>query len=121
MIEPTIVGRRVKSAWHRIRGVIVEWEPLGASPCDALVRNDDDGRMVWCPSRDLEPDDGWGPLPSRAEAQARSRDEITAHLEWSRAQLIAEWHRPWPGAEFGKTLIGQSIDNALAELKGESK
>lgn len=111
-----MVGRRVKSDFFRMRGTAIKWEPLGASMTDVLVR-EDDGRECWYGSHDLQPDDEWGPLPSRADAQERARVQTIAQLEAIRAQLIAEWHRPWPGAEFGKALIGQSIDGALKELK----
>ena len=42
---------------------------------------------------------------------------LVAALEAMRAKLISEWYQPWPGANFGKVLIGRAIDNALRELK----
>lgn len=52
----------------------------------------------------------------RAEANAPR----IAQLEAIRAQLIAEWHWPWPGIEFGKVILGKSIDGAIAELRRET-
>jgi hypothetical protein len=33
-----------------------------------------------------------------------------------RADLVRDWHKPWPGAEHGKALVGMMIDGALADL-----
>lgn len=116
--HPFPKSRLVKSDWHRTRGEVIEWEPLSAAMCDTLVR-DENGRECWYGSGDLKPDDGWGPLPSRAEAREQARTKAATQLEAMRAQLIAEWHKPWPGAEHGKALVGMMIDGAIADLKGE--
>jgi hypothetical protein len=60
------------------------------------------------------------------EQEARERRDkinapIIASLEAIRAQHIRDFHKPWPGCEFGKAIIGMSIDGALAELKGNAK
>lgn len=35
-----MVGRRVRAPYHKIEGVVLRWEPLGAALCDVLVRDD---------------------------------------------------------------------------------
>jgi hypothetical protein len=99
-----------------MRGEVVEWAPLGACMTDVLVR-EDDGRMCWYASTSLTPDDGQGPLPSRAAAQKAACAETERSLLAIRDGLVSEWHRPWPGAEFGKAIVGQSIDGALADVR----
>jgi hypothetical protein len=109
-----MINRRVKTAWGEI-GTVQAWEPLTAGMCDALLRFDD-GRTCWFYSGNLTPIDDCGPLPSREEEQARAKREAVRSLKAIRAKLVAEWNKPWPGAEFGKALVGQAIDGALADL-----
>ncbi len=111
-----MLGRKVSSAWHRLAsGEIVKWEPLGAAMCDVLVR-DGLGRVCWYASSDLSPIDGLGPLPSRAVAREWARVIALDDVRAMRAALVARWHEPWPGAEFGKAIVGQSIEGAIVEL-----
>lgn len=112
-----MIGRRVTSARHHLEGEIVQWEPFGASACDVLVRSAD-GHLCWYASYGLVPIDDRGPLPSRQEAIAQRRAEMHAQLTAIRAQHVATLYRTrWPGAEFGKVLLGQSLDGALAALE----
>lgn len=111
----SLVGRRVRSAYYRAEGVVEAWEPWGPNLCDALVVLDD-GRKMWLASHCLEPVDGQGPLPSKAAWCEARRAETKAQLEAIRAKLVAEWHEPWPGQEFGKVILGNAIDRALERL-----
>ena len=113
-----MIGRRVKaSPWGEV-GVVVKWEPLIHSMCDALVR-DDEGHECWFSSAHFKPLDGLGALPSRREARETARVEALKSLRSIRAQHVRDWNKPWPGAEFAKAIMGQSIDGAIAKLEGE--
>ena len=58
-------------------------------------------------------------LAAEHEARARAVNApIVESLVAIRAQLIADLHRPWPGAEFCKGLFGISLDKAIASLGG---
>jgi len=117
-----MIGRHVKSAWHGLTdGEIVKWEPLGAAMTDVLVRDTATGKESWYASYGLTPIDGKGPLPSRSKAQERNRQAMETSLEAIRAQHVKEWHKPWPGAEFGKAILGRSIDAALADVRKAKK
>lgn len=113
-----VIGRKVKSSWHRMTGVVLEWNPLSAAMTDVRVR-EDGGRECWYSSSDLAPDDDAGPLPSRAVAREWARVRALDDLLVIRAQHISDFHKPWPGLEYGKTIMGQSIDGAIRELLGE--
>lgn len=55
-----------------------------------------------------------------AEAKARraaANAPIIASLRAIRAQHIKDWHRPWPGMEFGKGMFGMMLDSAIKELE----
>jgi hypothetical protein len=41
---------------------------------------------------------------------------MIAQLLQIRAGLIQDWNKPWPGMNFAKGMLGQSIDAVLAEL-----
>jgi hypothetical protein len=111
-----MVGRQVASVWHSLTsGTIEKWEPLGAGGCDVLVRRED-GSLCWYGSSDLQPIDGKGPLPSRHEAQEAARKETLASLQAIQAQHVADFGKPWPGAEFGKSIIGAAINGAIKSL-----
>lgn len=47
---------------------------------------------------------------------AKRNAPIIAQLVAIRAQLVAEWHRPWPGCEHGKAIIGMAINGAIKDL-----
>jgi hypothetical protein len=112
-----MVGRRAKSPWGE-QGEVIKWEPLGAAMCDVLLQQDD-GKKVWHASTDLRPIDNLGPLPSRREACKFAEDRTLRQLRAIRAQHVKELRTTnWPGAEFGKALVGQAIDNAIEELEG---
>lgn len=113
-----MIGRRVRSGWHRMTGVVLEWDPLTSGMCDVRVQ-EDCGRECWYASSDLAPADDLGPLPRRDVAREWARLLALDSLHASRARLIANWHEPWPGAEFGKAIVGQSIDGAIRALLGE--
>lgn len=113
-----MIGREVESKWHRVRGTVERWEPLGAGLCDALVA-EPSGRRVWVSSRDVKPVDGRGPLPSREDARARADAEALESLRKIRDQLIAECAPAaprWPGCDFGKVLLGRGVIAALDEV-----
>ena len=97
-------------------GTVLKWEPLSAAMTDALVQFQD-GHQCWYGSHELQPGDSGGPLPSRAQAQAEATVRTLESLEAIREKLIADWGHPWPGAEFGKALVGKSLDLAIADLK----
>lgn len=96
-------------------GTVVEWQPLGPALCDILVR-EDSGRMCWYASHAVGVADGLGPLPSRRDAQAAADAKALVMLRAIRKQHVAEFHKPWPGAEHGKAIVGRAIDAALAEV-----
>jgi hypothetical protein len=57
-----------------------------------------------------------------AQAQAKARRAavnapIIEQLKAIRAQHVREWHKPWPGVEFGKALFGMMLDKAIEELE----
>jgi hypothetical protein len=111
-----MIGRKAKSLWGET-GEVVKWEPLGSGMCDVLLQQDD-GKQVWHASSDLRPIDGLGQLPSRKEAQEHAEKTALRQLRAIRAQHVKEFRTtPWPGAEFGKALVGQAIDNAIEELE----
>ena len=112
-----MIGRRVKAPWDG-EGEVVKWEPLGTAMCDALVRFDS-GREVWHGSHSLRPIDGLGDLPSRKTAQEVARHRAVADLKAIRAQHIEDFHKPWPGCEFGKAHFGRMVDAAIRDLEGE--
>lgn len=110
-----MIGRRVKP-FQGEPGEIVKWEPLGAAMCDVLVRYDS-GREVWHASHACRPIDDQGDLPSRREAQEAARVSSLASLRAIRAQHVRDFHKPWPGCEFGKAHFGQMVDRAIEELE----
>jgi len=113
-----MIGRHVESKWHGLAdGEIIQWAPFGAAMTDVLVRDVGSGRLSWYASHGLTPIDGNGPLPSRAEVRESRRGEMQASLEKIRAQHVQDWNQPWPGAEFGKAIVGRAIDAALAGVR----
>lgn len=110
-----MIGRRVKAPWDG-EGEVVKWEPLGAAMCDALVRFDN-GREVWHSSHSLRPIDGLGDLPSRKTAQEVARHRSLAALKSIREQHVRDFHKPWPGCEFGKAHFGRMVDKAIEDLE----
>lgn len=109
-----MVGRFV-SGWG-VAGEVVKWEPLGSGMCDVLVRCGN-GRLVWAASHSLSPTDGLGLLPSRSTAREIARARSITQLRAIRANHIERLNEAWPGAEFGKAIIGRAIDAALNELE----
>ena len=114
-----MINRHVKSGWHGlVDGVITKWEPFGAGMTDVLVRDVSNGHEAWYASHGLTPIDNKGPLPSRAEVRELRRHETEEALEKIRGQHVRD-KKPWPGAEFGKAILGQSIDQALKEVRSK--
>jgi hypothetical protein len=37
-----------------------------------------------------------------------------------RAQHVRDFAKPWPGAEVGKTILGQALDGAILDLTEKS-
>ena len=116
-----MIGRHVTSTWHKFKGVVLRWEPLGSAMCDVLVQRDDGSEVWWFASSDLKPTDDLGPLPCRHEARERVDREALASLKSIRASLVAEWNKPWPGAEHGKSIVGQALDGAINEVETRLK
>lgn len=83
-----MVGRKVRSDWHNVSGVVEKWEPLGAGMTDILVRKDD-GSVVWMSSSDVKPTDGKGPLPSRKAAIKKNK----AVMEKQITEIGKRWAR----------------------------
>lgn len=108
-----MIGRRVLADART--GTAKQWEPLGAAMTDTLVEFDD-GTRCWFASSMLKAADGAGPLPCRREARARADRERLSSLERIRAQHIKDWHRRWPGAEFGKAILGRALDSAIQDV-----
>lgn len=108
-----MIGRKVRVDGEL--GVVVEWKPLGSGMCDALVEFES-GRRCWYASHGLKPADG-APLPSRSEARETAKAEALRKLRLIREQHIADFHKPWRGCEFGKAIIGNAINDAIAELE----
>ena len=48
--------------------------------------------------------------------RAKANAPIIESLKAIRAQHIADWHRPWPGMEFGKGMFGMMLDKAIEDL-----
>lgn len=115
-----MVGRKVKSTWYGFTGTVTFWNPYNSASCDVLVRKDD-GQECWYASESLAPADDLGPLPSRAEAREQNRRETLAQLEAIRAQHVADFAHPWPGAEFGKVIVGRALDGAIEEVSKRGK
>jgi len=96
---------------------IEEWAPFGVALCDVRVRSGE-GRVYWTSLHTLRPKDGV-PFPRRLEVSKMRDEEILVSLKKERAGLVEEIHsgRRWPGCEFGKAIIGRSIDGAIADVQ----
>lgn len=112
-----MVGRRVRCKYTGVEGTTVQWKPLGASMNDILVR-EDGGRECWYASHGMRALGGY-PLPCRKAAVAAAEERAARQLRQIRADLIAEWNRPWPGLEHGKAILGLAIDGALKSLESK--
>ena len=112
-----MIGRRVKH-WYYGLGTVMRWAPLDHAMTDTLVEHES-GQRCWYSSRDLQPADGQGPLPSRAAAQAEENKRMRQQLVALRTQLIEAIERGprWPGCEFGKAHLGRAVDAALKEIE----
>lgn len=110
-----MIGRAVTARGKR--GVVEQWEPLGAAMCDALIVFED-GSRCWFASHELRPVDGAGPLPSRADEQKIARARAIVQLRATRADHVRDFGKPWPGANFGKAIVGMAIDGAISDLEG---
>ena len=108
-----MIGRRIVDGSRA--GIITQWEPLGAALTDVLVKFDD-GSLCWFASHTLKPSDGAGPLPSRREARERADRQLLSSLERIRQQHVDDWSRRWPGVEFGKAILGRSLDAAIQDV-----
>ena len=114
-----MIGRKVKTFWGKT-GEVKDWKPLLHNMCDVLVKHDTEpspGYECWHASTDLRPIDDLGPLPSRKEAREAARVESIRTLKAIRAQHVRDFHEPWPGLEFGKAILGKSIDAAITQLE----
>jgi len=116
MNTTAMVGRRVKAPYDG-EGEVTRWEPLSSGMCDTLIRFDS-GREVWHASHTLSPVGTTIPLPSRRDARKEADERALASLRNIRANHVRDLHKPWPGAEFGKGIIGKALDGAIAEVEG---
>jgi hypothetical protein len=98
------------------QGTVARYEPLGAGMCDVLFSGDD-GREVWVASHECKRLDG-SALPSRRSLIEQADRERLRSLRMIREQHIQEFHKPWPGMEFGKAHFGQMIDAVLGDIDG---
>jgi|GEM_PF-2184498 len=108
-------GARVSDPMAGKSGVVVRWEPLGSGMNDALVRYDD-GKEVWTSSNMLRAEDG-AARPTRMQAQRAADEKALADLKAIRERHLAGLAVKWPGMEFGKAHVGQSIDQAIADVE----
>lgn len=108
-------------------------EPNGCLWCDALVSGDklcaacravNDHPLFHCTANPRHTVPTLGPSCAAcdweraAEERRRAANApIIARLEGIRAQLVADWRKPWPGCEFGKAMVGQMINGAIENLK----
>lgn len=117
-----VIGRKIRVRGRE--GTVIRWEPIGAGSCDALIQFMPPGteerkrdEPCWYSSTELVPIDGLGPLPSRKEAREARRVEMLAQLHKIRAQHVADFAKPWPGAEHGKVIVGRALDGAIGDLE----
>jgi len=111
-------GARVVERYSKDLGVgtVVDYRPLGSAMCDCLVEFDGSGYRCWFSSNGLERIDG-GTIPDRQKLLRQADEDALRSLLVTRERHIAAWSKPWPGAEFGKSIVGSSIDGAIAEIK----
>ena len=114
----TIIASVVNAlvTWRGERGMVERYDPLGTSMCDVLLQPET-GESFWVSSHECKRLDG-SSLPSRREILKESDRERKASLLKIRADHIRDWHKPWPGMEFGKAHFGQMIDAALKDIDG---
>lgn len=55
----------------------------------------------------------------RAARRAAANAPVIEELKMVLNAHVDAWRKPWPGAEFGKTLVGNAIVNAIRDLGGE--
>lgn len=113
LIAP-MIGREVIDG--SVRAVVKSWEPYGPSLCDVLIATVD-GWSRWTASHTLRPVDPSRPLPSRREVcaanDARTR-EVLIKIRQGLVQEVCS-RKPWPGAEYGKVIVGRALDEILTE------
>ena len=116
------LGRKVTTVWGKVGaiGEIVRWEPLGSGMCDTFVHWED-GSECWYSMSDLRPADGKGPLSNRQDAREVADSQALRSLKAIREQHVKDFHRPWPGLEYGKAILGKSIDGAIQEVEKHLK
>ena len=112
-----MVGRKVRSGYHNISGTVLKWEPLSQG-CDVFLEYEY-GAQTWLSSNSLEPTDGLGPLPSRSEVVRAATQEAVESLRSILDKHLQERGQRWPGSEFGKTIIGQALYRAIAEIQNK--
>lgn len=117
-MDMEMVGRRVQANdWGSPTGVVVEWTPLSAALCDALLLLDS-GSECWFSSASLKPIDGKGPLPNRNTVIKENKEKTLAQLKEIKQQFIEEdFYKPWPGMEFGKAHLANAINAAIEQLE----
>ena len=116
-----MIGERVYSDWHQVRGVLVRYAPESHAMCDCTVRQDS-GEEVAVSSHMLRFELTSWTLPPRDEECARRRAAQVESLQAIRAAHLAEWQagKRWrDGISFGQGMVGIMLDNALDELGGK--
>jgi hypothetical protein len=84
---------------------------------DKLVEVIRPGYECWVAATDFRYAYGEWPLRPRGELLEEADRYTLVYLRGIRTQLIEERYRPWAGMEFGKAILGRSIDAALREVE----
>lgn len=67
------------------------------------------GNLVSVPAQNIRDEDMAAHRRKHEQALQIQRTQLRA----IRRGLVADWNEPWPGAEFGKGILGQAIDGAI--------
>ena len=118
------IGRKVFGPWNCRPGEVAEvikFDPLGSAMTDKLLRFSD-GFECWV-GGELEPADGRESLPSRRDIRRQADQETLAYLQstYRNTRNTREFREIWPGCEFAKTIVGNSLLQAIAEVERRLK
>lgn len=113
----SVLGRKARDLQTGRTVTIEAWEPFGAGMCDVKVSTE--GRVFWTALSDLRPLPGEEVFPRRLDV-CRMRDaEMLRDLRETLEDMKGEIRsgERWPGAEFGKAIVGQSLVGAIEDVK----
>ena len=113
--EQSLLPAGTRVHWRGAHGTVRQYDPLASSMCDVLVGHDD-GSSCWYASAELCRTDG-APIPDRWVVRKQADICALAALQAIRARHVAEFDRPWPGANFVKAIIGQALDGAIDHVR----